>query len=76
MEKVILGSSNGAIEVEAPGLDKVRGKLSNLQRLRQVSLDNHGVATSDPPGNIKRTCPGKSVNDPYVMGFIGLSIER
>ncbi|KIP12320.1 hypothetical protein PHLGIDRAFT_98272 [Phlebiopsis gigantea 11061_1 CR5-6] len=58
VEKVILGSSNGAIEVEAPGLDKVRGKLSNLQRLKIVSLDNHGVATPDPPGEIERVCSG------------------
>ena len=58
-EKVILGSSNGAIEVEAVGLDKIRGKLSNLQRLREVSLDNEGVAYSDTPGEIERTCPGK-----------------
>ncbi|GJE87126.1 RNI-like protein [Phanerochaete sordida] len=57
-EKVILGSSKGAIEVEAVNLDKIRGKLSNLQRLREVSLDYHGVATADPPGDINRTCAG------------------
>lgn len=71
VEKVILGSSNGAIEVEAPGLDKVRGKLSNLQRLREVSLDNHGVATSDPPGEIKQACPGKSADGRLTMAFVG-----
>ena len=59
VERVILGSSNGAIEVEAPGLDKVRGKLSNLQRLRQVSLDNQAVSIGDTPGDIERTCPGE-----------------
>ena len=58
-EKVVLGSSNGAIEVEAVNLDKIRGKLSNLQRLREVSLDNELVSSSDPPVEIRRTCPGK-----------------
>jgi tubulin-specific chaperone E len=57
-EKVLLGSSNGAIEVEAVNLDKIRGKLSNLQRLREVSLDNEGVSAPDTPGEIRRTCPG------------------
>ncbi|KII88144.1 hypothetical protein PLICRDRAFT_41270 [Plicaturopsis crispa FD-325 SS-3] len=57
-ERVLLGSSNGAIEVEAPGLDKIRGKFSNLRRLREVSLDDDEyVATSDPPGEIRNTCP-------------------
>ncbi|OCH92105.1 RNI-like protein [Obba rivulosa] len=56
-EKVILGSSGGAIEVEAVGLDKIRNKLSRLERLREVSLDNEGVASADEPGTIKRTCP-------------------
>ncbi len=59
MEKVILGSSNGAIEVEAVGLDKIRGKLSNVERLREVSLDNEQVASSDPRGKINETCPGR-----------------
>lgn len=56
-EKIILGSSNGAIEVEAVGFDKVRNKLRALDRLREVSLDNEKVAGSDSPGEIRRTCP-------------------
>lgn len=58
-ETVILGSSNGAIEVEAVGFDKVRSKLSNLVKLRQISLVSEDVAWSDPPGRIKETCPSK-----------------
>ncbi|KAI6045604.1 hypothetical protein EDC04DRAFT_3053971 [Pisolithus marmoratus] len=56
-EKIILGSSNGAIEVEAVGFDKVRSKLRDLERLREVSLDNEKVAFMDTPGQIRRTCP-------------------
>ncbi|TCD68444.1 hypothetical protein EIP91_010730 [Steccherinum ochraceum] len=57
-EKVILGSSNGAIEVEAVGLDKIRSKLSQLSSLREVSLDNYDVAFADPHGSVLQTCPG------------------
>ncbi|KAJ7461535.1 hypothetical protein FB451DRAFT_1268490 [Mycena latifolia] len=57
-EKVLLGSSNGAIEVEAVDLDKIRGKFANLDRLREVSLDNENVSRYDePPGTIRNTCP-------------------
>ncbi|EJD02198.1 RNI-like protein [Fomitiporia mediterranea MF3/22] len=56
-ETVILGSSNGAIEVEAIGLDKVRGKLARLERLREISLDTEDVAFADPSGDIRKTCP-------------------
>jgi hypothetical protein len=52
-----LGSSKGAIEVEAVGLDKIRGKFAKLQTLREVSLDGENVAASDPPGEIRKTCP-------------------
>ncbi|CDO73583.1 hypothetical protein BN946_scf185014.g53 [Trametes cinnabarina] len=57
-EKIVLGSSGGAIEVEAVGLNKIRSKLARLERLREVSLDNERVAKADPPGEIGRTCPG------------------
>ena len=59
LEKVTLGSSGGAIEVEAVGLDKVRSKLARLERLRQVSLDNELVSRADRPGDITATCPGE-----------------
>lgn len=60
-EKIVLGSSNGAIEVEAVDLDKIRGKFSNLERLREVSLDNEMVSTGNNPGEILSTCPSKLV---------------
>ncbi|KAG7092893.1 hypothetical protein E1B28_009201 [Marasmius oreades] len=56
-EKVILGSSNGTIEVEAVNLDKIRGKISDLGRLREISLENELIARPDSPGAIQRTCP-------------------
>ncbi|KAG2349451.1 RNI-like protein [Suillus weaverae] len=56
-EKIVLGSSNGAIEVEAVDLDKIRGKFSNLERLSEVSLDNEMVSTGNNPGEILSTCP-------------------
>ncbi|OCB88021.1 RNI-like protein [Sanghuangporus baumii] len=56
-ETVFLGSSSGAIEVEAIGLDKVRGKLARLEHLREISLDAEEVAYADSLGEITRTCP-------------------
>ncbi|CAK5265254.1 unnamed protein product [Mycena citricolor] len=58
LEKVLLGSSNGAIEVEAVDLDKIREKFSHLDRLREISLDNELVARLDEdPETIRTTCP-------------------
>ncbi|KAF8651434.1 hypothetical protein AX16_004735 [Volvariella volvacea WC 439] len=56
-EIVVLGSSAGAIEVEAVRLDKVRQRLAKLERLREASLDCESVAKADPPGTILKTCP-------------------
>ncbi|KAF9066316.1 outer arm dynein light chain 1 [Rhodocollybia butyracea] len=56
-EKITLGSSNGVIEVEAVNLDKIRGKFANLERLREVSLENELVGTVDKQGSIRETCP-------------------
>ncbi|KAL4067794.1 hypothetical protein J3A83DRAFT_4096673 [Scleroderma citrinum] len=56
-EKIILGSSKGAIAVEAVGFDKVRNRLRALDRLREVSLDNEKIACGDDLGEIGRTCP-------------------
>jgi hypothetical protein len=58
-ENVLLGSSRGAIIVEGVRLDKVRGRLACLERLREVSLDNESLARSDPVGAIGRACPSK-----------------
>ncbi|KAF8323089.1 RNI-like protein, partial [Clavulina sp. PMI_390] len=41
---VMLGSSNGLIEVEAPNLDRVRKKVADIQKLKEISLDEEGVA--------------------------------
>ncbi|KIM86184.1 hypothetical protein PILCRDRAFT_816109 [Piloderma croceum F 1598] len=57
LEKVVLGSSKGAIEVEAVGLDKIRGKFAQLERLREISVDYENVATADSPGEVRNTCP-------------------
>ncbi|KAF8892438.1 hypothetical protein BD779DRAFT_1621101 [Infundibulicybe gibba] len=56
-EEVLLGSSQGAIKVEAVGLDKIRGRLAHLDRLREVSLDKENVASGSPPGTIRDSCP-------------------
>lgn len=58
-ELVILGSSRGAIQVEAVNLDKIREKLSNLSSLREVSLDGEMVASSEPPGTVHDVCPSE-----------------
>lgn len=60
-ETVILGSSNGAIEVEAVNLDKIRGKLSQLERLRAISLDRESVSSVGPPGEIRSKCTSKFI---------------
>jgi hypothetical protein len=44
IEAITLGSSNGRIEVEAPGIDKVRAKISRVERLKELSLDGQKVA--------------------------------
>ena len=56
-ETVVLGSSAGAIEVEAVNLDKIRAKLARLDRLRDVSLDDTDAACADLPGTIADACP-------------------
>lgn len=58
-ETVVLGSSQGAIEIQAVNLDKIRAKLSNLARLREVSLNKEGVAAADPPGAVRNVCPSE-----------------
>jgi len=58
-EKVTLGSSQGAIHVEAVSLDKIREKFARLDRLREISLDNANIVRADPRGSILKTCPSK-----------------
>jgi len=62
LEKVILGSSRGVIEVEAVNLDKIRSKFANLGRLKWISLDNELVARGNDPGAIQATCPSVQSN--------------
>lgn len=73
-ETVVLGSSNGSIEVEAVGLDKIRGKLAKLERLREVSLDTDNVAFADPTGSIRNTCPSEqcALNSQWISKRICL----
>jgi len=61
-ETVTLGSSAGAIQVEAVDLDKIREKFSRLDRLREVSLDNANVVKGNQPGEISKTCPSEYFN--------------
>lgn len=68
-ETVILGSSNGVIEVEAVGLNKVRGKLARLESLREISLDSEDVALADPPGKINFTCPSVFISFHLFIHF-------
>ncbi|KAG8729309.1 hypothetical protein FRC12_021068, partial [Ceratobasidium sp. 428] len=55
-DSVILGSSNGAIIVEAPRLDGVRARISQVERLRRISLDNCDVATPGDLTAIAKLC--------------------
>ena len=45
--------------VEAVRLDKIRGKLASLERLREVSLDSEKPARADPIGAIRNACPSE-----------------
>lgn len=67
-ELVVLGSSNGTIEVEAVNLDKIRNKLSHVEKLREVSLDGENVVSADPPGEIGRTCPSACFRKCILFG--------
>ena len=42
-EKLVLGSSNAGILVEAPNIDGVRRRLGKLERLRQMGLEGQWV---------------------------------
>ena len=56
-EKVVLGSSQGTIEVEAVALDKVRQKFAHLDQLREISLEHTNVVKGDEPRRILESCP-------------------
>ncbi|CAE6451245.1 unnamed protein product [Rhizoctonia solani] len=56
VETVVLGSSNGAILVEGPRLDKVRAKFSRIERLRAISLDKYDVSNVGDPQVVSKLC--------------------
>ena len=75
-EIITLGSSKGAIQVEAVDLAKVRRKFARLDRLKEVGLEAEDIATLSAPhlaaegtGNanedaaaiLARTCPSSCV---------------
>lgn len=75
-EMITLGSSNGAIQVEAVDLAKVRRKFAQLDRLKEVGLEAEDITTLNAPhsateatGNsnedaaaiLARTCPSSCV---------------
>ncbi|KAL5636507.1 hypothetical protein ACGC1H_000458 [Rhizoctonia solani] len=56
VETVVLGSSNGAILVEGPRLDKVRAKFSQIERLRNISLNEYDVSSVGNPQVVSKLC--------------------
>ncbi|KAG8935064.1 hypothetical protein FRC01_009104 [Tulasnella sp. 417] len=53
VDTVVLGSSGGAIVVEAPRLTGVRQRLARLDALRVVSLDDELVSNPGEPDEIR-----------------------
>ncbi|KAJ3515736.1 hypothetical protein NLJ89_g1578 [Agrocybe chaxingu] len=74
-EKVILGSSQGAIQVEAVSLDKIRKKFARLDYLKEVSLDHADVVRGDAPGSITQTCPTLPANYDALTGAFQKLVE-
>lgn len=72
----MLGSSNGAIQVEAVNLDKIRGKFANFERLQEVSLDKEGVSQADPPGEIRKKCSSQSYRSPMIPSDVRIVDQR
>jgi len=59
IESITLGSSDGAIEVEAVNMNKVRSKFAQLEELKEVGMENHMISSAGRPGEIASTCPSK-----------------
>jgi tubulin-specific chaperone E len=57
MERITLGSSDGAIEVEAVNMNKVRGKFARLDTLKEVGLEGYFIKNAGPPGEIAAASP-------------------
>jgi hypothetical protein len=76
-ETVVLGSSQGTIEVEAVSLDKIRQKFARLDQLREISLEHANVVKGDELGRILKTCPSMlSIHiTPICTSFQFISID-
>lgn len=59
IESITLGSSDGAIEVEAVNMNKVRNKFARLDILKEVGLENYMIGIAGNNGEISQTCPSK-----------------
>jgi hypothetical protein len=57
MECIVLGSSDGVIEVEAVNMNKVRGKFARLDTLKEVGMEGYLIKSAGPPGEIAATSP-------------------
>src|ERR1700749_3411709 len=51
-EMITLGSSKGAIQVEAVDLAKVRRKFARLDRLKEVGLEAEDISTLNAPHSL------------------------
>ena len=49
-------------------LDKIRNKLSRVEKLREVSLDGESVASAGPPGEIGKMCPSVCFRSRILFG--------
>jgi dynactin complex subunit len=59
IESITLGSSDGAIAVEAVNMNKVRNKFARLDTLKEVGLENYMISRAGSPGEISQTSPSK-----------------
>ena len=57
VERIVLGSSDGTIEVEAINMNKVRGKFARLDSLKEVGMEGYLIKNAGLPGEIAATCP-------------------
>lgn len=55
VEVYLLGSSSG-IEIEAPNFDRVRKKFSQIERLKELSLDGEGVSSIEADDELRKWC--------------------
>jgi hypothetical protein len=60
-ESVLLGSSRGAILVEAPRMSKVRQRLARIEDLKVASLDGEGVVSAGVADEVRARELGESI---------------